>query len=197
MWIYAFYMGRRYEKNFCNAIRTTNVERKSRYLLAAKLASKSAAETAQAVASAFRRIPARLRRTLTRDNGKEFARFRDIEKHSGFRIYFADPYSAWQRGTNENTNGLLRRYFPKGMDFGAVTEKTLAEAVKKLKSSSPQMPRLSDSSRGLHGSLPLRLQCEFAVYGLFGQKQPGQTGHGHSPVKLAGAAISWLAPRGG
>lgn len=111
---------------------TTHVERKSRYLLAARLASKSAAETAHAVASAFRRIPARLRRTLTLDNGKEFARFRDIEKHSGLRIYFADPYSAWQRGTNENTNGLLRRYFPKGMDFRAVTQKTLAEAVKKL-----------------------------------------------------------------
>jgi IS30 family transposase len=111
---------------------TTHVERKSRYLLAAKLTGKSAAETAQVVSSAFRRIPATLRKTLTLDNGKEFARFRDIEKQSGLRVYFADPYSAWQRGTNENTNGLLRRYFPKGMDFRNVTHKTLAEAVKKL-----------------------------------------------------------------
>jgi len=111
---------------------TTHVERKSRYLIAAKLVNKTAAVTAQAVASAFRKIPAALRHTLTLDNGKEFARFSDIEKDTGLEIYFADPYSAWQRGTNENTNGLLRRYFPKGLDFRTVTEKALAEAVKKL-----------------------------------------------------------------
>jgi IS30 family transposase len=111
---------------------TTHVERKSRYLIAGKLANKTAAETAQAVTTAFRPIPAALRHTLTLDNGKEFARFHDIEKGTGLVIYFADPYSAWQRGTNENTNGLLRRYFPKGTDFRTVSEKTLAEAVRKL-----------------------------------------------------------------
>lgn len=111
---------------------TTHVERKSRYLVAAKLANKTAAVTAQAVSSAFRKIPAALRHTLTLDNGKEFARFSDIEKDTGLTVYFADPYSAWQRGTNENTNGLLRRYFQKGMDFRTVSEKALAEVVKKL-----------------------------------------------------------------
>lgn len=111
---------------------TTHVERKSRYLIAGKLANKTATETAQAATSAFEQVPKTLRHTLTLDNGKEFARFRDIEKVAGLKIYFADPYSAWQRGTNENTNGLLRRYFPKGMDFRAVTEKLLAEVVKKL-----------------------------------------------------------------
>lgn len=111
---------------------TTHVERKSRYLIAGKLDNKTAAETAKVAASAFRRIPKKLRLTLTVDNGKEFARFKDIEKDTGLTVYFADPYSAWQRGTNENTNGLLRRYFPKGMDFRNVTEKSLAEAVKKL-----------------------------------------------------------------
>ena len=111
---------------------TTHVERKSRYLIAAKLTNKAAAVTATAVTSAFRRIPKALRHTLTLDNGKEFARFRDIEKHTGLTVYFADPYSAWQRGTNENTNGLLRRYFPKGLDFRNITQETLASAVKKL-----------------------------------------------------------------
>ena len=111
---------------------TTHVERKSRYLIAAKLTNKAAAVTATAVTSAFRRIPKALRHTLTLDNGKEFARFRDIEKHTGLTVYFADPYSAWQRGTNENTNGLLRRYFPKGSDFRNITQETLASAVKKL-----------------------------------------------------------------
>lgn len=111
---------------------TTHVERKSRYLIAAKLADKTAAATAVAVSAAFRRIPKMLRYTLTLDNGKEFARFHTIEQDTGLAVYFADPYSAWQRGTNENTNGLLRRYFPKGTDFSAVTEKALAEVVKKL-----------------------------------------------------------------
>jgi IS30 family transposase len=111
---------------------TTHVERKSRYLIAGKLINKTATVTAQAATAAFRRIPKALRHTLTLDNGKEFARFHDIEKDTGLTVYFADPYSAWQRGTNENTNGLLRRYFPKGMDFKNVTEKSLAEAVKKL-----------------------------------------------------------------
>lgn len=107
----------------CSGNIPTQVKRKSRYLIAAKLISKTAEVTAKAVTSAFRRISKALRHTLTRGSGKEFVRFRDIE---------ADPYSAWQRGTNENTNGLLQRYFPKGLDFSAVTQKTLAEAVKKL-----------------------------------------------------------------
>ena len=110
----------------------THVERKSRYFIAAKLIDKTAAVTAQAVTAAFRRIPKALRHTLTLDNGKEFARFHDIEKGTGLTVHFADLYSAWQRGTNKNTNGLLRRYFPKGLDFRNVTQKTLAEAVKKL-----------------------------------------------------------------
>lgn len=111
---------------------TTHVERKSRYLIAGKLANKTAAITSKVTCDAFRRIPKALRKTLTLDNGKEFAQFKSIEKQTGLSIYFADPYSAWQRGCNENTNGLLRRYFPKGMDFRQVTEKNLAEVVKKL-----------------------------------------------------------------
>lgn len=111
---------------------STHVERKSRYLIAGKLTDKTAAVTAQTASAVFLRIPELLRHTLTLDNGKEFARFRDIEKNTGLKVYFADPYSAWQRGTNENTNGLLRRYFPKGMDFRGVTEKTLAKVVEKL-----------------------------------------------------------------
>lgn len=111
---------------------TTHVERKSRYLLAAKLADKTALATADAVSTAFRHIPKTLRHTLTLDNGKEFARFKEIEKNTGLAVYFADPYSAWQRGTNENTNGLLRRYFPKGCDFRNVSEEMLAVVVKKL-----------------------------------------------------------------
>jgi transposase, IS30 family len=73
-----------------------------------------------------------MRKTLTVDNGKEFALFKQLEEKTGFSIYFADPYSAWQRGCNENTNGLMRQYFPKGTNFTDLTDKALAFVVKKL-----------------------------------------------------------------
>lgn len=111
---------------------TSHVERKSRYVMVAKIADKTADATASAAIHLFQRIPCALRQTLTLDNGKEFARFKAIEEHTGLTIYFADPYAAWQRGCNENTNGLLRRYFPKGTDFRNVTEKEVALVVKKL-----------------------------------------------------------------
>jgi len=110
----------------------TYVERKSRYLIASKLDNKTAESLASGSIRAFYRIPKKLRKTLTVDNGKEFAQFKQIENKTGLTVYFADPYSAWQRGTNENTNGLLRQYFPKGTDLKTISEKDIAIAVKKL-----------------------------------------------------------------
>jgi IS30 family transposase len=69
---------------------------------------------------------------LTLDNGKEFSQFKELEEQTGLKVYFAEPYAAWQRGTNENTNGLLRFYFPKGTDFRYLSEKALAGVVQKL-----------------------------------------------------------------
>jgi IS30 family transposase len=100
----------------------THVERRSRYLLAAKLADKKAATMNSQSILSFRNLPRWKRQTLTVDNGKEFSQFKELEAETGLNIYFADPYAAWQRGTNENTNGLLRFYFPKGTDFLAITE---------------------------------------------------------------------------
>lgn len=111
---------------------TTHVERKSRYLIAAKLDNKKAETLTTQSIKAFSRIPKKFRKTLTVDNGKEFAQFKEIENKTGLTVYFSDPYSAWQRGTNENTNGLLRQYFPKGTNFKAVSKEDLAFAVKKL-----------------------------------------------------------------
>ncbi len=111
---------------------TTHVERKSRYLIAAKLLDKKAESLTLKSIKAFWHIPKKMRKILTVDNGKEFARFKELEYKTGLTVYFADPYSAWQRGTNENTNGFLRQYFPKGTDFRKVTEEALAFAVKKL-----------------------------------------------------------------
>ena len=67
--------------------------------------------------------------TITLDNGKEFSGFKEVEKSLGVDVYFADPYCSWQRGTNENTNALLRRYFPKGTDFSIITDRQLQTAV--------------------------------------------------------------------
>jgi IS30 family transposase len=108
------------------------VERKCRYLLAAPLIDKSAAVMAREANGALKRIPSALRKTLTVDNGKEFAAFKTIEQRAGLSVYFADPYSDWQRGCNENTNGLLRQYFPKGSDLSALSRSALASAVKRL-----------------------------------------------------------------
>lgn len=110
----------------------TYVERKSGYLLAIKLNSKHADELARQTQQAFRRLPKRLRQTLTYDNGREFAQFKQIERHTGLDIYFADPYAPWQRGCNENLNGLLRQYFPKGSDFTLISSKRLAQVVRTL-----------------------------------------------------------------
>jgi IS30 family transposase len=110
----------------------THVERKSRFLLASKLPDKLASTMATKTIACFQKIPKIARKTLTVDNGKEFAKFNDIQATVGLDIYFSDPYSPWQRGTNENTNGLLRRYFPKGSNFKLISDEQLASIVKKL-----------------------------------------------------------------
>jgi IS30 family transposase len=91
------------------------------------------AETFNAAATLlYQQLPEALRQTLTVDNGKEFSRFKELESSTKLKVFFADPYAAWQRGTNENTNGLLRFYFPKGTDFSQVSEDELNRAVKRL-----------------------------------------------------------------
>lgn len=80
----------------------------------------------------FKPIQARFIKTITVDNGSEFAEFKTLEKETNSKVYFADPYSPWQRGANENTNGLLRRYFPKGCNFHEIEDKVIAQAVEKL-----------------------------------------------------------------
>ena len=110
----------------------THVERKSRYLMASRLPDKKAETFNIAAISKYQRLPQTLRQTLTLDNGKEFSRFKELESGTGLKVFFADPYAAWQRGTNENTNGMLRHYFPKGTDFRRISDATLARAVEKL-----------------------------------------------------------------
>ena len=110
----------------------TLVERKYGYLLAKKVPDRRAYTVGRAICKAFRAINLTLVKTITFDNGKEFAHFKMIEKDLDTLTYFADPYAAWQRGTNENTNGLIRQYIPKKADLNALDQAYLNEVVQAL-----------------------------------------------------------------
>ena len=115
-------------KNHKGAI-CTNVERKSGKLIASKLPNKTAQAVLDATKDDFADLPARLCVSMTYDNGKEFSKHEEIEKATGMAVYFARAYASWQRGTNENTNGLLRQFIPKGTDFDTVSDDELAKYV--------------------------------------------------------------------
>ena len=110
----------------------THVERKSRFLVAAKLIDKRSSTFMNATIAQFKAIDRRLIKTFTTDNGSEFSEFKRLEKATQSRVYFADPYSPWQRGLNENTNGLLRRYFPKGCNFHEIDDNLIQKAVDEI-----------------------------------------------------------------
>lgn len=110
----------------------TVVDRKSRMTFAVRVMSKSAREIHQATLQALRPIR-KIVRTVTNDNGKEFARHRQTEKRLQAKIYFTHPYSSYERGSNENTNGLLRQYFPKrSTDFTQVSQRQVGRALNLL-----------------------------------------------------------------
>ena len=92
----------------------TLVERSTRYVMLAKIADQRAETVRAAITEQILRLPEHLRRSLTWDQGIEMARHLDFTVETGVAVYFCDPHSPWQRGSNENTNGLLRQYFPKG-----------------------------------------------------------------------------------
>jgi len=110
----------------------TEVERKSRKLLARKVARIASLETVTAQIILFKQLPLAARRTTTLDNGREHHSHGELTAALGLDVYFADPYSSWQRGTNENTNGLLRRYLPKRTDFTALTQDELDDIVEEI-----------------------------------------------------------------
>lgn len=110
----------------------TLVERVSGLVLISKLNSRKSEATAKVIVRRLMRIPRVLRRTLTLDNGSENAKHERIADLTGMNIFFAHPYHSWERGTNENTNGLIRWYLPRGTDFSAVSEKTLQEVEYRL-----------------------------------------------------------------
>jgi len=110
----------------------TYVDRKSGYLISFLLPKMNALLLASLTTQTFRKIPKNKKKTITFDNGIEFSAWEDIEKKTKMTIYFAYPYHSWERGTNENTNGLIRQYFPKKYDFNLITKKELQQVVNRL-----------------------------------------------------------------
>jgi transposase, IS30 family len=106
----------------------TEVERKTRFTMATFLKSREASETAQVASKMFNNLPKEAKKSTTLDNGLEFVKHKEF----GVNTYFADTYASWQRGTNENTNGLIRRYLPKKTDFSKVTQKELNDIIEEI-----------------------------------------------------------------
>lgn len=108
----------------------THVERRSGYLMADKLDQAKAKETREITVRRFEKLPRNKRYTITYDNGSEFAEHELIGRFVKMMIYFAYPYHSWERGTNENTNGLLRQFFPKKTLFKNITQEQIEKATK-------------------------------------------------------------------
>ncbi len=108
------------------------VDRKSGYLIAFLLPKMNARLLTDLALTRFQHIAKKKKKTITFDNGAEFSDWQRLEERSGMTVYFAYPYHAWERGTNENTNGLLRQYFPKSLDFNLITPHELTQVVRKL-----------------------------------------------------------------
>jgi IS30 family transposase len=110
----------------------TLVERHSRYVLLARLPGRDTASVVQALTRRIRTLPTNLKQSLTWDRGLELANHRQFTVATDVQVYFCDPHSPWQRGSNENTNGLLRQYFPKGKNLRELTQRQLDAIALKL-----------------------------------------------------------------
>jgi IS30 family transposase len=110
----------------------TLVERHSRFAMLIKVPSKDTAVVVTALSRHIRKLPAALRRSLTWDRGLEMAKHKDFTVATDVQVYFCDPRSLWQGGTNENTNLLLRQYFPRGTDPSGYSQAQLDQVALRL-----------------------------------------------------------------
>jgi len=118
-------------KDHASAIGTLN-ERSSRAVILVHLKNREAKTVRKAFEREFKTIPAQMKKSLTYDNGTEMAQHKLFTANTKIQVYFAHPYSPWERPTNENSNGLIRDYFPKGTDFSSITKKQLKEVQNEL-----------------------------------------------------------------
>jgi IS30 family transposase len=110
----------------------TLVERHSRFVMLVKVPSKETVPVVKALSAKMKKLPLELRRSLTWDGGKEMANHKAFTIATSMQVYFCDPHSPWQRGSNENTNGLLRQYFPKGTDLSSHSQAELNAVAREL-----------------------------------------------------------------
>jgi IS30 family transposase len=115
-----------------NSYIVTLVERHTRYVMLAKVADKSTQTVVSALIKQAKKLPSELYKSLTWDRGKELMDHRRFSLATNIDVYFCDPRSPWQRGSNENTNGLLRQYFPKGTDLSVYTQAQLNKVARQL-----------------------------------------------------------------
>ena len=115
-----------------NTHMVTLVERHTRFAMLIKVQGKDSAEVVGALSKHVRKLPRELRRSLTWDRGKEMANHKEFTFATDVQVYFCDPHSPWQRGSNENTNGLLRQYFPKGTDLSGFSQAYLNKIALEL-----------------------------------------------------------------
>jgi len=113
----------------CKEVIVTLVERKTGFMLAGKAKNRTSAVVGNRMTDLFKHVPVEQRKTLTLDNGKEFATHEKVSEKLELPIYFARPYCSYERGTNENANGLLRQFVPKKSDLGEVSHKSLSHYV--------------------------------------------------------------------
>lgn len=112
----------------------TLAERKTRFYIAMKIPDRKADTMAGAIVKMLSQYPSEMVKSITCDRGSEFANWQTIEKELNCDVYFADPYCAWQKGTNENCNGLLREFYPKGRNLSRVSPKTLLRNLELINS---------------------------------------------------------------
>ena len=141
----------------------TLVDRSTRFVILAKVDDSSAEAVLEGFSRRLRTLPKALRKTLTYDQGREMARHEELEKRTHLMVYFADPHSPWQRPTNENTNGLLRQYFPKGTDLSQYSQQYLTKVANEMnnrprKSLGFRTPAevMAQKIRDLNGSVALQ-----------------------------------------
>ena len=115
-----------------NSHMATLVERHSRFAMLIKVQGKDTVSVVSALSKQVRKLPLELRRSLTWDRGKEMANHKNFTIATDVQVYFCDPRSPWQRGSNENTNGLLRQYFPKGTDLSGYSQAYLNKIALRL-----------------------------------------------------------------
>ena len=125
----------------------TVVERSTRFTVLVQLDGRDMATVTEGLSRTMARLPEQLRKSLTWDRGMELAEHKTVTANTGLAVYFADPRSPWQRGTNENTNRLLRQYFPKGDQHGPPHPGRPRRGRSEAQLASPQDPRLRHPSR--------------------------------------------------